>query len=78
LERRASKIARTRPDFVGSQMNIRDDTVHTAQLAFGYETFGYSHKHFLTLKILQALLGQWSITDFSGIYFNVNFKYKVS
>jgi len=59
---------KTRPDFVGSQMAIRDDTVHHAQLAFGYETVGVSSHQVYTLHVLKALLGDWSKSDFSGTF----------
>jgi len=60
--------AKLRPDFVGSQMNIRDDTVHKVQIAIGHETFGYSNRQLLTLLVLQALFGKWGVQDFSGNY----------
>jgi len=55
-----------RPDYTGSFMNIRDDTIHQIQVAIGYETVGYSHKDFLTFEVLKALIGQWNKTDLSG------------
>lgn len=47
-------------------MNIRDDTLPRAQIAIGYETFGFANEDVLTLEILRALIGQWSVKDFSG------------
>jgi hypothetical protein len=48
-------------------MNIRDDTVPTIHLGIGYETFGSSHSHLITLALFKALVGEWSASDFSGI-----------
>lgn len=55
-----------RVDFTGSQMNIRDDTVHNAQVLMGYETVPYGHKHWGTFQILQALIGSWRKGDGRG------------
>jgi len=54
------------PDYIGSQMGIRDDTFHEAQIAVGYETFSADHEHYFTLKIFEALIGEWNINDISG------------
>jgi len=57
-----------RPDFVGSQVSVRDDTKHHIQMAFGYETFDVSSNQYLPLLILESLIGSWSQQDFSGKY----------
>eukprot|EP01126_Amoeba_proteus_P034266 TRINITY_DN3407_c0_g1_i6.p1 TRINITY_DN3407_c0_g1~~TRINITY_DN3407_c0_g1_i6.p1 ORF type:complete len:289 (+),score=55.61 TRINITY_DN3407_c0_g1_i6:53-919(+) len=49
----------SRVPFTGSQMNIRDDTVHEVQLAIAYETFPYTNEHVLTLAIIKEMLGSW-------------------
>jgi len=56
----------SRVDFTGSQMNIRDDTVHAARITIGYETVGLSNKNWAALKILQNLLGSWDVTKGLG------------
>jgi len=58
----------TRVDFTGSQINIRDDTVHTAQVLMAYETAPYEHQHWATLQVLQALLGSWKKGDGRGTH----------
>lgn len=68
LSQQQLNYRKTRPEFVGSQMAIRDDTIHTAQLAFGYETVGVQSHQVYTLHVLKALLGEWSQNDFSGTY----------
>eukprot|EP01126_Amoeba_proteus_P034263 TRINITY_DN3407_c0_g1_i12.p1 TRINITY_DN3407_c0_g1~~TRINITY_DN3407_c0_g1_i12.p1 ORF type:complete len:381 (+),score=54.35 TRINITY_DN3407_c0_g1_i12:114-1256(+) len=49
----------SRVPFTGSQMNIRDDTVHEVQIAIAYETFPYTNEHVLTLALIKEMLGSW-------------------
>jgi len=60
--------APSRVDFTGSQINIRDDTVHNAQVLMAYETVPYNHKHWGTFQVLQALIGSWKKGDGRGNY----------
>jgi len=66
---RAAELSK-RPDFCGSEMNIRDDERDACQFAVGYETFGYFGKEAENYKypllILKALLGKWQINDYAG------------
>jgi len=55
-----------RIDFTGAQMNIRDDTVHNAQVLMAYETTGLASGDWAPLQILQALLGDWEKTSGLG------------
>jgi len=48
-----------RVDFVGSEIRIRDDTVHDVKATFAWEVVGRSHPEYWTLSLLQLIVGQW-------------------
>ncbi len=52
--------------FTGSAVEIRDDTMPLAHVAFGVESVGWSHPHYLVFSVLQTLIGQWSRSDGTG------------
>eukprot|EP01126_Amoeba_proteus_P065923 TRINITY_DN9457_c0_g1_i5.p1 TRINITY_DN9457_c0_g1~~TRINITY_DN9457_c0_g1_i5.p1 ORF type:complete len:458 (-),score=55.09 TRINITY_DN9457_c0_g1_i5:210-1583(-) len=63
----ASLLSETaRVPFTGSQMNIRDDTVHKVQLAIGYETVSISHQHVLTFALIAEMIGSWTKNSLYG------------
>jgi len=57
----------SRVNYVGSEIRIRDDTVHDVKLAITWEAVGRSHPHYWTSLLLQTLVGKWDRhLSFSG------------
>ena len=58
----ASAIAaaqKQKPDFIGSEVRIRDDTIPTANIAIAVEGVGWNDDDYLTALVTQAIVGNW-------------------
>ena len=49
----------TRPDFVGSEVRIRDDTMPTANIAIAVEGVSWKDDDYFTALVTQAIVGNW-------------------
>ncbi|KAF1914284.1 mitochondrial-processing peptidase-like protein subunit beta [Ampelomyces quisqualis] len=47
------------PDFVGSEVRLRDDTMGTANIAIAVEGVGWSDPDYFTALVTQAIIGNW-------------------
>ncbi|PVH97666.1 hypothetical protein DM02DRAFT_684591 [Periconia macrospinosa] len=48
-----------RPDFIGSEVRIRDDTAPTANIAIAVEGVSWSDDDYFTALVTQAIVGNW-------------------
>lgn len=48
-----------RPDFVGSEVRIRDDTIPTANIAIAVEGVSWKDDDYFTALVTQAIVGNW-------------------
>ena len=58
----ASRIAaeqKRKPDFVGSEVRIRDDTIPTANIAIAVEGVSWKDDDYFTALVTQAIVGYW-------------------
>lgn len=61
----ASTIAaaqKTKPDFIGSEVRIRDDTIPTANIAIAVEGVSWKDDDYFTALLTQAIVGNWDRT----------------
>jgi processing peptidase subunit beta len=57
----------SRVNYVGSEIRIRDDTVHDVRISVNWEAVGRSHPHYWTSLLLQTIVGKWDRhSSFSG------------
>ncbi|CAK3755924.1 Mitochondrial-processing peptidase subunit beta [Lecanosticta acicola] len=49
----------TKPDFVGSEVRIRDDTMPTANIAIAVEGVSWKDDDYFTALVTQAIVGNW-------------------
>lgn len=58
----ASQVAaeqKRKPDFVGSEVRIRDDTIPTAHIAIAVEGVSWKDDDYFTALVTQAIVGNW-------------------
>ncbi|KAG9968926.1 hypothetical protein KCU78_g24109, partial [Aureobasidium melanogenum] len=48
-----------KPDFVGSEVRIRDDTIPTANIAIAVEGVSWKDDDYFTALVTQAIVGNW-------------------
>lgn len=48
-----------KPDFVGSEVRIRDDTMPTANIAIAVEGVSWKDDDYFTALVTQAIVGNW-------------------
>ncbi|KAF1831311.1 hypothetical protein BDW02DRAFT_572154 [Decorospora gaudefroyi] len=53
---------KARPDFVGSEVRLRDDTMGTANIAIAVEGVSWSDPDYFTALVTQAIVGNWDRT----------------
>ncbi|KAF2401608.1 mitochondrial-processing peptidase-like protein subunit beta [Trichodelitschia bisporula] len=53
---------KAKPDFVGSEVRIRDDTLPTANIAIAVEGVGWKDPDYFTALVTQAIVGNWDRT----------------
>ncbi|RFU33246.1 hypothetical protein B7463_g3064, partial [Scytalidium lignicola] len=51
--------AKAKPDFVGSEVRIRDDTIPTANIAIAVEGVSWKDDDYFTALVTQAIVGNW-------------------
>lgn len=52
----------SRPDFVGSEVRMRDDTLPTAHIAIAVEGVSWKDPDYFTALVAQAIIGNWDRT----------------
>lgn len=50
---------KSKPDFVGSEVRIRDDTMPTANIAIAVEGVSWKDDDYFTALVAQAIVGNW-------------------
>ena len=50
---------KVRPDFVGSEVRMRDDTIPTANIAIAVEGVSWKDDDYFTALVTQAIVGNW-------------------
>jgi processing peptidase subunit beta len=61
----ASVIAaeqKRKPDFIGSEVRLRDDTIPTANIALAVEGVSWKDDDYFTALVTQAIVGNWDRT----------------
>lgn len=53
---------RRKPDFVGSEVRLRDDTIPTAHIAIAVEGVSWKDDDYFTALVTQAIVGNWDRT----------------
>jgi mitochondrial-processing peptidase subunit beta len=54
-----NSVAKAVPDFVGSEVRMRDDTMATAHIAIAVEGVGWNDPDYFTALVTQAIVGNW-------------------
>ena len=57
-----SAAQKERPDFVGSEVRVRDDTIPTANIAIAVEGVSWNDDDYFTALVAQAIVGNWDRT----------------
>jgi mitochondrial-processing peptidase subunit beta len=55
----ATGIVKEQPDFVGSEVRLRDDTMPTAHIAIAVEGVGWNDPDYFPALVTQAIVGNW-------------------
>jgi len=55
-----------RVQYTGSEIRVRSDDMHQAHVAIGFESVGWSHPHYFTYLIVQAILGSYDHNHGAG------------
>ncbi|KAM0720595.1 hypothetical protein Q7P37_004731 [Cladosporium fusiforme] len=55
----AARGIQSKPDFVGSEVRIRDDTMPTANIAIAVEGVSWKDDDYFTALVTQAIVGNW-------------------
>jgi mitochondrial-processing peptidase subunit beta len=58
----ATQIAmdqKRKPDFIGSEVRVRDDTIPTAHIAIAVEGVSWKDDNYFTALVTQAIVGNW-------------------
>jgi processing peptidase subunit beta len=50
---------KAKPDFIGSEVRIRDDTIPTANIAIAVEGVSWKDDDYFTALVTQAIVGNW-------------------
>ena len=58
-ESTTSAPAKAKPDFVGSEIRVRDDTIPTANIAIAVEGVSWNDDAYFTALVTQAIVGNW-------------------
>lgn len=54
-----SAAQKQKPDFVGSEVRVRDDTMPTANIAIAVEGVSWNSEDYFTALVTQAIVGNW-------------------
>jgi len=68
LSRNQAPPAPSFVDFVGAEMNIRDDTAHKARTVVAFEGVEYNHPLYWASRLLKVLIGSWRKNHGSAIF----------
>ena len=52
-------VQKQKPDFIGSEVRIRDDTIPTANIAIAVEGVSWKDDDYFTALVTQAIVGNW-------------------
>lgn len=52
-------VRKEKPDFIGSEVRIRDDTIPTANIAIAVEGVSWKDEDYFTALVTQAIVGNW-------------------
>lgn len=55
----SASVQKKRPDFVGSEVRMRDDTIPTAHIAIAVEGVSWNDDDYFTALVTQAIVGNW-------------------
>jgi mitochondrial-processing peptidase subunit beta len=55
----ATPALKKKPDFIGSEIRIRDDTIPTANIAIAFEGVSWNDDDYFTALVTQAIVGNW-------------------
>lgn len=55
----SSAAQKRTPDFIGSEVRIRDDTIPTANIAIAVEGVSWKDDDYFTALVTQAIVGNW-------------------
>jgi len=55
----AAQAQKVKPDFIGSEVRIRDDTIPTAHIAIAVEGVSWKSDDYFTALVTQAIVGNW-------------------
>jgi len=55
----AAAEQKAKPDFIGSEVRLRDDTMGTANIAIAVEGVSWSDPDYFTALVTQAIVGNW-------------------
>ena len=55
----SANAQKARPDFIGSEVRIRDDNMHTANIAIAVEGVSWKDDDYFTALVTQAIVGNW-------------------
>lgn len=56
---RDAALQKQKPDFIGSEIRIRDDTIPTANIAIAVEGVSWKDDDYFTGLVTQAIVGNW-------------------
>ena len=59
LDSGAVALQKQKPDFIGSEVRIRDDTIPTAHIAIAVEGVSWKDDDYFTALVTQAIVGNW-------------------
>ena len=54
-----AQLQKRKPEFVGSEVRIRDDTIPTANIAIAVEGVSWKDDDYFTALVTQAIVGNW-------------------
>ncbi|OBT57459.1 mitochondrial-processing peptidase subunit beta [Pseudogymnoascus sp. 24MN13] len=54
-----AQLQKRKPEFVGSEVRIRDDTIPTANIAIAVEGVSWKDEDYFTALVTQAIVGNW-------------------
>jgi processing peptidase subunit beta len=52
-------VSKETPDFIGSEVRLRDDTMNTAHIAIAVEGVGWNDPDYFPALVTQAIVGNW-------------------
>ncbi|GAA5852307.1 hypothetical protein JCM9279_002496 [Rhodotorula babjevae] len=50
---------KTKPDFVGAEVRVRDDTMQTCNIAIAVEGVGWNSPDYYPMLVMQSIMGNW-------------------